>query len=79
MMNIQPEYTFILKDVSYADLDEIIGWLTNRIQVITRVLGGKTGILGMEHYLGGLDWKDLKPFAMKLVAPFHSVQIDLNQ
>ena len=78
MMNIPPENTFVLKDVSFSDLDEIIDWLTNRIAVITRVLGSKTGILGMEHYLGGLDWKVLRPYAMKLVAPFDFVQIDLN-
>ena len=39
MMNIPQENTFVLQDASYADLDEIIDWLTHRIAVITRVLG----------------------------------------
>ena len=32
----------------------------------------------MEYYLKGFDWKVLRPFAMKLVAPFDCVQIDLD-
>ena len=47
--------------------------------MISRVLGSKTGILGIDYYLKGLEWKVLRPFAMKLDAVFDSVQIDLNQ
>ena len=78
MMGIPPENTIELKDVTNDELDEMIEWLSYRIAVLTRVLENSTGILGIDFLLKGLFWTALRPNAMKLVAPFDSVTIDLT-
>ena len=77
MMGILPENTIEMKDVKYDKIMETIEWLSYRIAVLTRVLENPTGILGVEFMLKGLLWTALRPNAMKLVAPFSSVTIDL--
>ena len=38
-----------------------------------------TGIKGKELMIDGLLWETLRPFAMKLIVPFDSITIDLNE
>ena len=78
MMGILPQNTYEFKNVSHKQLEEKIKWLGNRIVVQTKVLGNPTGILGIRFMLQGLFWTALRPNAMKLVAPFDSVTIDLS-
>ena len=78
MLGILPENTFELTDATSDELDEIIDWLQNRIAVLTRILVKNTGLFGIKNYGQGLLWETLKPFAMKLVAPFEYVLIDLD-
>ena len=78
LMGILPENTIEIKDAKYDQLDETIEWLSYKIAVLTRVLENPTGILGVDFMLKGLFWTALRPNAMKLVAPFDSVTIDLS-
>ena len=79
LMGILPENTIEIKDAKNDQLDETIEWLSYRIAVLTRVLENPTGILGVDFMLKGLFWTALRPNAMKLVAPFDSVTIDLSE
>ena len=79
MMGILPENTIEMKDVTYDQIQETIEWLSYRIVVLTRVLENLTGILGIGYMLKGLTWTALRPNALKLVAPFDSVTIDLSK
>ena len=79
MMSILPENTFEIKDASFDELDEIIEWLSYRIVALTRVLEISTGILGIDFMQQGLFWTTLRPHAMKLVAPFDCVVVDLDK
>ena len=78
MMGILPENTFELRDISYDQIEERIKWLCWRVVVQTKVLVKATGILGIRFMQQGLFWTALRPNAMKLVAPFDSVTIDLS-
>ena len=77
-MGILPENTIEFKDVTHDEITQTIEWLSYRIAVLTRELENSTGILGIEFMLKGLLWTALRPNAMKLVAPFNSVTIDLS-
>ena len=80
MLGILPENTFELTDATSDQLDEIIDWLVRRFIVLTKALTNDTGIFGKDSYGGikGIKWTILRPFAMKLVAPFDFVLIDLD-
>ena len=78
LMGILPENTFEMKDVSYIEIEEKFRWLCWRVKVQTKVLTNTTGILGIRFMQQGLFWTVLRPNAMKLVAPFDSVTIDLS-
>ena len=78
MMGILPENIFELKDVSHDDLENYMQWLCWRIVAQTRVLKSPTGIKGTGFFLQGFTWEVLRPAAMKLIAPFDSVSIDLD-
>ena len=79
MMGILPENTFEVRDASFDELDETIEWLSYRIAALTRVLESRTGIVGIGFMQQGLYWTTLRPHAMKLVAPFDYVMIDLDK
>ena len=78
MMGILPENTFEMRDVTHNQIEERFKWLCWRIIVQTKVLTNPTGILGVRFMIQGLYWTTLRPNAMKLVAPFESVAIDLS-
>lgn len=73
MLGILPENTFEFTDATSDELDEIIDWLQHRIAVLTRILQKNTGLFGIENYGQGILWETLRPFAMKLVAPFDCI------
>ena len=54
-------------------------WLCWRIVAQTRVLKSFTGIKGSGYFLKGFPWEVLRPSAMKLVAPFDSLSIELDK
>ena len=77
-MGILPEHTYEIRDATYEGIQARMFWLCNRVVVQTKILTDATGIIGIRCFLQGLSWKILKPSAMKLVAPFYFVVIDLN-
>ena len=42
------------------------------------MLKSYTGIKGTGYFLQGFTWEVLRPAAMKLIAPFDSISIDLD-
>ena len=77
-MGIPPENIFELKDVSHDYLESYMQWLCRRIVAQTRVLKSSTGIKGTGYFLQGFTWEILRPAAMKLIAPFDSISIELG-
>ena len=47
--------------------------------MLTRLLDSKTGIFGFHLFVQGLTWEKLRKNAMKLVAPFDSIVVDLDE
>ena len=79
MMGILPENTKEMYNAQYDEIHNYFAWLSDRICAFTRPLDDFTGIIGLEGYVQGIKWSILKTHAMKLVAPFDSVVITLNE
>ena len=79
-MDIPLENTVLLKDASHEELQRAWGKLSDKIYVIARVLEERTGIFGPHKHLlaRGFFWDEIKTSAMKLQAPFDSLNIDLD-
>ena len=69
-----------LHDASYEELEHTWTQFYDKIYAFSRVLNGRTGILGpIKNVLSnGLIWDRIKTNAMNLQAPFDSLDIDLN-
>ena len=80
LMGILPENTFVMKNVSHDELSKQINQLFSKFDVLTNILKNTTGILsGLDYCMsGGLLWEILRPSAMKLMAPFNYITIDLD-
>ena len=79
-MGIPLENIVQLQDASYEELDHAWNQFFDKIYVLSRVLDGRTGILGpVPNVLSnGLTWDRIKKNAMSLQAPFDSLDIDLD-
>ena len=79
LMGIPLENTIEIKNGRHDQLNTVIDWFKERIPVLTQPLKSTTGIKGKELMIDGLLWETLRPFAMKLIAPFDSISIILNE
>ena len=57
-----------------------MNWLGLRFFMQTKPLKEETGIIGngKRFKVKGIKWERLRPNAMKLIAPYNSISIDLN-
>ena len=78
MMGIIKENTIELTNASHDEVDYVVKWMGMRVKVQTRVLKPQTGIKGNGHFIQGLPWVALRPYAMKLGATFDCIVIDLD-
>ena len=79
-MGIPLENIVQLQDATYEELEHAWTQFYDKIYVFSRVLNGRTGILGpvATSLSNGLIWDRVKKSAMNLQAPFNSLDIDLD-